>query len=135
MYNRFLAFMVKYCRDVYGLKDNELSYIWVNYLVELENSFNNIKNMNESTEKPKGMDLKYLFKVADFIIKNDIEVDESTSAMGKSRAYGSFTKFSTGSQVFWAHLLEHAMEIYGLTESEAKMIVNLIWDSLNSKNG
>lgn len=134
MYNRFLAFMVKYCRDVYGLNDNELSYIWVNYIHTLENNFNHLKDINESTEKPKGMDINFLFKIADSIIKNDIEVDESTSAMGKSRAYGSFTEFSTSSQVFWAHLLEHAMEIYGLTESEAKTLVNLIWDSLNSKN-
>jgi hypothetical protein len=88
-------------------------------------------NLNESTEEPKGMNLKFLFKVADSLIK-EIEIDDYP--MGKSRGFGPWSEMSTGGRGFWVGLRKHAKDTYGLTQSETEMVSDLVWDSLNSKN-
>ena len=132
LYNRFLTHTIKHCRDVYGLTDEEIDYVWDNYFYEIKTNYYYQKNLNESTEKPKGFNLKYLFKVADSIMK-EIEIDDVYGHVQK-RGYGSWNDNSTGHYRFWVGLEEHAKEIYGLTQAETEMVSGLIWDSLNSKN-
>ena len=130
-YNRLLTHTVNHCRDVYRLTNKEINYVWNKYFDQIHTNYYSLKKLNESTEKPKGMDLKYLFKVADSIIK-EIEIDDYP--MGKSRGYGPWNDNSTGHYRFWVGLEEHAKDIYGLTDAETETVSNLIWDSLNSKN-
>ena len=131
LYNRFLAHTINHCRNVYGLTDEEINYVWDEYFHQIKTNYNYLKGLNESTEKPKGIDLKYLFKVADSIIK-EIEIDDYP--MGKTRGYGPWNDNSTGHYRFWVGLEEHAKDTYGLTDAETETVSNLIWDSLNSKN-
>ena len=134
LYNRFLTHTIKHCRDVYGLTDEEINYVWDNYFYEIKTNYYYQKDLNESTEKPKGFDLKYLFKVADFIMK-EIEIDDDYGLSGvKVRGYGPWNKHSTGHYGFWTGLEKHAKDIYGLTQGETEMVSGIVWDSLNSKN-
>lgn len=118
--------------DKYGMNKQDADQAMVIYLSKQQ-------SLNESTEKPKGMDLKYLFKVADSIMK-EIKADDSTyiytvsAGKGKSRAYSPWSKMSTGGRGFWVGLEKHAKDTYGLTDAETKMVSELIWDSLNAKN-
>ena len=134
LYNRFLTHTINHCRDVYGLNSEEIQYVWENYYNQIKSNYNYLKGLNESTEKPKGMNLKYLFKVADYIMK-EIEIDDGYGLSGvKVRGYGPWNDHSTGHYRFWVGLEEHAKDTYGLTQAEAEMVSGLIWDSLNSKN-
>ena len=81
-------------------------------------------------ENKKGMDLKYLFKVADSIMK-EIEISNDNY---KVRGFGSWSEMSTGGRGFWVALRKHAKDIYGLTKAETEMVSDLVWDSLNAKN-
>ena len=133
-YNRFLSHTIDECRGVYGLTNEEISYVWNKYFHQIKTNLNNyLKNLNESTEKPKGMDLKYLFKVADSIMK-EIELDDYEIPGAKMRGYGPWNDNSTGHYGFWTGLQKHAKDIYGLTQAETEMVSDLVWDSLNAKN-
>ena len=134
LYNRFLTHTINHCRDVYGLTDEEINYVWKNYFYEIKTNYYYQKGLNESTEKPKGFNLKYLFKVADSIIK-EIEIDDDYGLSGvKVRGYGPWNDNSTGHYRFWVGLEEHAKDTYGLTQAETEMVSGIVWDSLNSKN-
>ena len=134
LYNRFLTHTIKHCRNVYGLTDEEINYVWDEYFHQIKTNYNYLKGLNESTEKPKGMDLKYLFKVADSIMK-EIKIDDDYGLSGvKVRGYSPWNKHSTGHYGFWTGLEKHAKEIYGLTQAETETVSGLVWDSLNSKN-
>jgi len=134
LYNRFLTHTIKHCRDVYGLTDEEINYVWDEYFHQIKTNYNYLKGLNESTEKPKGMDLKYLYKVADSIMK-EIKIDDDYGLSGvKVRGYSPWNKHSTGHYGFWTGLEKHAKDTYGLTQEETEMVSGLIWDSLNSKN-
>lgn len=133
LYNRFLTHTINHCRDVYGLTDEEINYVWKNYFYEIKTNYYYQKGLNESTEKPKGMDLKYLFKVADSIMK-EIELDDYEISGAKMRGYGPWNDNSTGHYGFWTGLQKHAKDIYGLTQAETEMVSDLVWDSLNAKN-
>ena len=87
----------------------------------------------QSLNESKGMNLKYLFKVADSIMK-EIELDDYGLSGVKVRGYGPWNDHSTGHYGFWSGLEKHAKDTYGLTQAEAEMVSGLIWDSLNSKN-
>ena len=130
LYNRFLTHTIKHCRDVYGLTDEEIDYVWNNYFYEIKTNYYYQKGLNESTEKPKGMDLKYLYKVADSIMK-EIEISNDNF---KVRGFGSWSDMSTGGRGFWVGLEEHSKDTYGLTKAETEMVSDLVWDSLNAKN-
>ena len=132
-YNRLLTHTVNHCRDVYGLTNEEINYVWNKYFDQIHTNYYSLKKLNESTEKPKGMDLKYLFKVADSIMK-EIELDDYEIPGAKMRGYGPWNDNSTGHYGFWAGLEEHAKDTYGLTDAETETVSNLIWDSLNTKN-
>jgi len=134
LYNRFLTHTIKHCRDVYGLTDEEIDYVWDEYFHQIKTNYNYLKGLNESTEKPKGMDLKYLYKVADSIMK-EIEIDDDYGLSGvKVRGYSPWNEHSTGHYGFWTGLEKHAKDTYALTQAETEMVSRLIWDSLNSKN-
>ena len=79
------------------------------------------------------MNLKYLFKVADSIMK-EIELDDYEITGAKMRGYGPWNDNSTGHYGFWTGLQKHAKDIYGLTQAETEMVSDLVWDSLNAKN-
>ena len=130
LYNRFLTHTIKHCRDVYGLTDEEIDYVWNNYFYEIKTNYYYQKGLNESTEKPKGMDLKYLYKVADSIMK-EIEISNDNF---KVRGFGSWSDMSTGGRGFWVGLEKHSKDTYGLTKAETEMVSDLVWDSLNAKN-
>ena len=130
LYNRFLTHTIKHCRDVYGLSDEEINYVWKNYFYEIKTNYYYQKGLNESTEKPKGFNLKYLFKVADSIMK-EIEISNDNF---KVRGFGTWSDMSTGGRGFWVGLRKHAKEIYGLTQAETEMVSDIVWDSLNAKN-
>ena len=138
-YNILFSHILDHCREIYGLTDEEIRYVWNQYFDEIESNYNYLKSLNESTEKPKGMNLKYLFKVADYIMK-EIKVDESTyiytvsAGKGTSRAYSPWSKYLTGSRGFWVGLEKHAKDTYGLTDAETEMVSNIVWDGLNAKN-
>lgn len=133
-YNRLLTHTVNHCRDVYGLTNEEINYVWNKYFDQIHTNYYSLKKLNESTEKPKGMNLKYLFKVADFIIK-EIELDDDYGFSGvKVRGYGPWNNHSTGHYGFWTGLEKHAKDTYGLTQAETEMVSGIVWDSLNSKN-
>ena len=130
LYNRFLTHTIKHCRDVYGLTDEEIDYVWNNYFYEIKTNYYYQKGLNESTEKPKGMDLKYLYKVADSIMK-EIEISKDNF---KVRGFGPWSDMSTGGRGFWVGLEKHSKDTYGLTKAETEMVSDLVWDSLNAKN-
>ena len=132
-YNRFLSHTIKECRDVYGLTNLDIIYVWNEYYKQIKTKYNQLKGLTESTEKPKGMDLKYLFKVADSIMK-EIELDDYEIPGAKMRGYGPWNDNSTGHYGFWTGLQKHAKDIYGLTQAETEMVSDLVWDSLNAKN-
>jgi len=132
-YNRFLSNIIHHSRDFYGLSDEEIDYVWKNYFYEIKTNYYYLKELNESTEKPKGFNLKYLFKVADSIIK-EIELDDYDIPGTKMRGYGPWNDNSTGHYGFWTGLEKHAKNIYGLTQAETEMVSGIVWDSLNSKN-
>ena len=102
--------------DKYGMNKQDADQAMVIYLSKQQ-------SLNES----KGMDIKYLFKVADSIIK-EIKVDDSTyiytvsAGKGKSRAYSPWSKMSTGGRGFWVGLEKHAKDTYGLTDAETEMV-------------
>jgi len=129
-YNRFLSNIIHHSRDFYGLSDEEIDYVWKNYFYEIKTNYYYLKELNESTEKPKGFNLKYLFKVADSIIK-EIEISNDNF---KSRGFGAWSEMSTGGRGFWVGLEKHAKDIYGLTQGETEMVSGIVWDSLNAKN-
>jgi hypothetical protein len=85
-----------------------------------------MRKINES----KGMNLKYLFKVADSIIK-EIEISDDDF---KDRGFGAWSDMSTGGRGFWVGLEKHSKDTYGLTKAETEMVSDLVWDSLNAKN-
>ena len=132
-YNRLLTHTVNHCRGVYGLTNEEIIYVWNKYFDQIHTNYYYLKKLNESTEKPKGFNLKYLFKVADSIIK-EIELDDYDIPGAKMRGYGPWNDNSTGHYGFWTGLEKHAKDTYGLTQAETEMVSGLIWDSLNSKN-
>ncbi len=132
-YNRLLTHTVNHCRDVYGLTNEEINYVWNKYFDQIHTNYYSLKKLNESTEKPKGMNLKYLFKVADSIIK-EIELDDYDIPGAKMRGYGPWNDNSTGHYGFWTGLEKHAKNTYGLTQAETEMVSGIVWDSLNSKN-
>jgi len=134
LYNRFLTHTIKHCRDVYGLNSEEIQYVWENYYNQIKTNYNYLKGLNESTEKPTGMNLKFLFKVAESIMK-EIEIDDDYGLSGvKVRGYSPWNEHSTGHYGFWTGLEKHAKDTYGLTQGETEMVSGIIWDSLNSKN-
>ena len=112
--------------DKYGMNKQDADQAMVIYLSKQQ-------SLNESIEKPKGMDLKYLFKVADSIMK-EIELDDYDIPGAKMRGYGPWNDNSTGHYGFWTGLEKHAKDIYGLTQAETEMVSDLVWDSLNAKN-
>lgn len=132
-YNRLLTHTVNHCRDVYGLTNEEINYVWNKYFDQIHTNYYSLKKLNESTEKSKGFNLKYLFKVADSIIK-EIELDDYDIPGTKMRGYGPWNDNSTGHYGFWTGLEKHAKNTYGLTQAETEMVSGIVWDSLNSKN-
>ena len=136
-YNRLLTHTVNHCRGVYGLTNEEINYVWNKYFDQIHTNYYYLKKLNkklnETTEKPKGFNLKYLFKVADSIIK-EIELDDYDIPGTKMRGYGPWNDNSTGHYGFWTGLEKHAKNTYGLTQAETEMVSGIVWDSLNSKN-
>jgi hypothetical protein len=112
--------------DKYGMNKQDADQAMVIYLSKQQ-------SLNESTEEPKGRKLKYLFKVADSIIK-EIELDDYDIPGTKMRGYGPWNDNSTGHYGFWTGLEKHAKNTYGLTQAETEMVSGTVWDSLNSKN-
>ena len=112
--------------DKYGMNKQDADQAMVIYLSKQQ-------SLNESTEEPKGRKLKYLFKVADSIIK-EIELDDYDIPGTKMRGYGPWNDNSTGHYGFWTGLEKHAKNTYGLTQAETEMVSGIVWDSLNSKN-
>jgi len=114
-------------KKLFGMDDWVADHAMVLYLSKQQ-------SLTESTEKPKGFNLKYLFKVVDSIMK-EIEIDDDYGLSGvKVRGYGPWNDHSTGHYAFWTGLEKHAKDTYGLTQAETEMVSGLIWDSLNSKN-
>jgi len=119
-----------YVEDTFG-EDHKNAYDLVFTYLRLVRIILDEENqsiLNE--ENKKGMDLKYLFKVADSIIK-EIEIPNDNF---KVRGFGPWSEMSTGGRGFWVGLEKHAKEIYGLTQAETEMVSDLVWDSLNAKN-
>ncbi len=113
-------------KKLFGMDDWVADHAMVLYLSKQQ-------SLTESTEKPKGFDLKYLFKVADSIIK-EIELDDYDIPGTKMRGYGPWNDNSTGHYGFWTGLEKHTKNTYGLTQAETEMVSGIVWDSLNSKN-
>ena len=49
-YNRLFSHILHHCRDIYGLTDQEINYVWNQYFDEIESNYNYLKSLNESTE-------------------------------------------------------------------------------------
>ena len=60
----------KYCKDMYGLTENEIDYVWKEYKNIILDKINNMGNINESTGKISRED--YLNKVVDYLVEDTI---------------------------------------------------------------
>ena len=60
----------KYCKDNYGLTDEEIDYVWNEYKNIILDKINNMGNINESTGKISRED--YLNKVVDYLVEDTI---------------------------------------------------------------
>jgi len=128
-----------YCRDVYGLNDEEIDYVWVMYNSFIKNGFkqsNYIErlftlndNINEST-----MDKRFLNKVIEQIVSEttlDFNLGEVTFFF-PTYNYAPFDYFTTHIPNYWPKFnpfIKHCKEVYGLYDEEE---IQYVWDMVKS---
>lgn len=49
-YNILFSHILRHCRDIYGLTEQEINYVWNQYFDEIESNYNYLKSLNESIE-------------------------------------------------------------------------------------
>jgi len=111
-----------YCRETYGLTDDEMVEVWDKYKNIIKDKFNNSGNINESVDRKD----EYLDKIVDFLVddteitieKNDKSFIPPFTSVWFSPLY---LKLMSDSQLE-NNFLTYCKDTYGLTNSEIKVV-------------
>jgi hypothetical protein len=116
----------KYCRDNYGLTDEEIDYVWDTYKNIILDKFDNSGNINESVDNRISRE-DYLNKILDYLVEDTIiDYDENEiRSPYTSSLHPLFSPLSTLSSLPFFFFYEYCKETYGLTDEE----IDYVWDT------
>ena len=107
----------KYCRNIYGLTEEETEYVWIQYRKIIKDKIKN-KPLNESTED------NALNKIVDQLV-SETEIDYENTEIDASFITQAFllpSSFYLFSSSFFPYFFKYCRNIYGLTEEETEYV-------------
>jgi len=111
-----------YTKDIYGLSDDDIKYVWDRYKNIILDKFHNVSSLNESVNRKD----EYLDKIVGFIV-DDTEItieknDKSFKPLFTSVWFSPlYLKLKSESQLE-NNFLTYCKDTYGLTNSEIKVV-------------
>jgi len=113
-----IAIFSQHCRDIYGLTDPEIEYVWMRYKSIMIDKIKD-KPLNESTEN------KFLDTIVDQLVE-ETGIDYEKNAVYNSNlfppSHSQFHLPSPLSPTPLAIFSQHCSDIYGLTEPEIEYV-------------
>ena len=128
----------EYCKDTYGLTENDIKYVWNEYKNIILYKINNMGNINESVDKISRVD--YLNKIVEYLVddtiinfnENKIRLPFTLSPFLLLHHHPSFFSSLISTSLF----SKYCKDNYGLTDEEIdyvwKEYRNIIFDKINN---
>jgi len=115
----FIGNFYTYCKDTYGLTEDETDYTWSRYADFMKKKLNGDNPINESVDRRT----YYLDKIVDFIVDDTDILSNNKKPLNLSYfiSSGTGSNFSTKPRYLFKDL---CMDEYGLTEDETQYV----WD-------
>ena len=115
---------IRHCKEVYGIKDdNEMEYIWKEFVRTIKDKIKSKGNINESNV---GQDKKFLDKIVSQIVR-ETEIDYDKERIYTSSIFPFYPLNTFLSFIFFrpSSFSDHCKDIYGIKdEQEIKFIWN-----------
>ena len=130
-----------HCRDIYGLDEQEIEYVWEQYKKIIKDMIKDKNNLNESTGDKKYLDkFIYLDKVVDQLVKETIIESNNiyvpflpSTSYPFSPAHFSFSLSNPHFHILYTLFSSYVTKIYGLNEEETEYVWKQYKDIIKDK--
>ena len=120
----FSSLFSSHCKDVYGLNDDEVEYVWEKYKDIIKDKINKVNNLNESDELEWIKDVKSNQDIAQEIAdETQIKNNRLFTPFSLTPITSTFLTTPLYSLPFLS-FTEHCKDVYGLDEMDA----NDVWE-------